>query len=63
MDTLFQEPIRRPSPWANSGANTPHIGAEVDESGNVEYKVCIPLPHFYEKRSNLWLVKFGQHFT
>jgi hypothetical protein len=39
MDTLFQEPIRRASPWANSGANTPHIGAEVDESGNIEYKV------------------------
>jgi hypothetical protein len=40
MDTLFQEATRRTSsPWAGSGANTPALAAEVDDSGNVEYKV------------------------
>lgn len=40
MDTLFQEETRRTSsPWENSGANTPALAAEVDESGNVEYKL------------------------
>ena len=40
MDTLLQEETRRTSsPWEGSGANTPALAAEVDESGNVEYKV------------------------
>ena len=40
MDTLFQEVTRRTSsPWEGSGANTPALAAEVDESGNVEYKL------------------------
>jgi len=40
MDTLFQELTRRTSsPWEGSGANTPALAAEVDDSGNVEYKV------------------------
>ena len=40
MDTLFQEVTRRTSsPWDGSGANTPALAAEVDESGNVEYKL------------------------
>lgn len=42
MDTLFQEETRRTSsPWEGSGANTPALAAEVDDSGNVEYKVYI----------------------
>src|SRR5437762_13445520 len=40
MDTLFQEVTRRTSsPWEGSGANTPALAAEVDASGNVEYKL------------------------
>jgi hypothetical protein len=37
---LFQEVTRRTSsPWEGSGANTPALAAEVDDRGNVEYKV------------------------
>ena len=40
MDGLFQEETKRTSsPWEGSGANTPALAAEVDDSGNVEYKV------------------------
>jgi len=40
MDILFQEVTRRTSsPWEGSGANTPALVAEVDGSGNVEYKL------------------------
>jgi len=40
MDTLFLEATKRTSsPWERSGANTPALAAEVDESGNVEYKL------------------------
>ena len=40
MDTLFQEAtLRTSSPWEGSGANTPALAAEVDDRGNVEYKV------------------------
>jgi GTPase len=40
MDTLFQEETRRTSsPWEGSGMNTPALAAEVDDSGNVEYKL------------------------
>jgi hypothetical protein len=40
MDTLFEEETKRTSsPWESSGANKPSLAAEVDESGNVEYKV------------------------
>ena len=47
MDTLFQDATRTTSsPWEGSGANTPALAAEVDDSGNVEYKVCPPAPPF-----------------
>jgi hypothetical protein len=47
MDTLFQEVAQRTSsPWEGSGANTPALAAEVDTSGNVEYKVRLHLTPF-----------------
>jgi hypothetical protein len=47
MDTLFQEATQRTSsPWEGSGADTPALAAEVDDSGNVEYKVCFSTPLF-----------------
>jgi hypothetical protein len=64
MDTLFQEETRRTSsPWEGSGANTPALAAEVDDSGNVEYKVCSSSPFHLQNGANMRVVKFSELFT
>lgn len=65
MDTLFQEVTRRTSsPWEGSGANTPALAAEVDDSGNVEYKVC-PFPDYPSSKNsaNLCVVESSELFA
>jgi hypothetical protein len=61
MDTLFQEVAQRTSsPWEDSGANTPALAAEVDASGNVEYKVRL---HLFMNSAKICLVEFGELLT
>ena len=64
MDALFQEETQRTSsPWEGSGANTPALAAEVDDSGNVEYKVCVPFFKFLKSVLTIVLVKSSELFT
>lgn len=61
MDTLFHEVTRRTSsPWAGSGANTPALAAEVDDSGNIEYKVR---PQSFLEQWLICLVELGELLT